>query len=165
MVEVWGRSAGGTRTNPKFEARSKSEIHMRPVAAANMRFRFLGTAYGRNSRTRRLVRGGGLHFQQRIHSRKRSWHDGASRRGTRSKSDGRTRLPAVFSEFDARGKRRKCERWDAVLRLSHFSTYCGVSTNSQRMPCPVPSPRNRSRWRFWLRFSELMVSCKRRLGS
>ena len=41
----------------------------------------------------------------------------------------------------------------------------GALTSSQRIPCPDPSPTKWSNRRFWLRFSELMVSCKRRLES
>jgi hypothetical protein len=36
--------------------------------------------------------------------------------------------------------------------------------NSQSTPPPLPSPRNRIRGRFWLRFKEFIVSCKRCLG-
>ncbi len=39
------------------------------------------------------------------------------------------------------------------------------SNRHHRTPSPVPSPMNRIRRRFWLRFRELIVSCSRRLGS
>ena len=86
-----------------------------------------------------------MRLEVRIHSRKRSWHDGASRRGTRSKSAGELGSQLFFpnSTRGARGGSARGGMW--LCDWATFLTYCGVSTNSQRMPCPEPSPMNRSR--------------------